>query len=78
ANPETYLPDVAMTLINLGNLYHNQNDVAAAQAAYDEALGICRRLADTNPDTYLPDVALTLNNLAVLYSHRNDVAAAQA
>ena len=78
ANPDTYLPDVAMTLNNLGNLYRDRHDVAAAQAAYDEAFHIYRRLAAANPDTYLPKVATTLNNLGNLYSDRHDVAAAQA
>ena len=45
ANPDTYLPKVAMTLNNLGTLCCYRNDVAAAQAAYDEALDIRRRLA---------------------------------
>ena len=49
ANPDTYLPDVAMTLNNLGILYRDRHDVAAAQAAYDEALHIYRRLAGRQP-----------------------------
>ena len=38
-----------MTLNNLGNLARDRHDVAAAQAAYDEAFHIYRRLADANP-----------------------------
>ena len=40
-----------------------------AQAAYDEALHIYRRLTDTNPDTYLPDVAMAAVNLSILYQN---------
>ena len=77
-NPQTYLPDVAMTLNNLAVLQKAKNEFPAAQAAYEEALGIYRRLAETNPQTYLPYVATTLNNLAVLQKAKNEFPAAQA
>ncbi|MBS0159042.1 MAG: tetratricopeptide repeat protein, partial [Nitrospira sp.] len=64
---DTYLPDVAGTLNNLGNLSRDRHDVAAAQAAYDEALHIYRRLAGANPDTYLPNLAMTAVNLSIFY-----------
>ena len=76
-NPQTYLPDVAMTLNNLANLQFDKNDYAGAEQGYREALQIRRDLAKTNPQTYLPDVAMTLNNLAVLQKAKNDYARAE-
>ena len=67
ANPDTYLPDLAMTLNNLAVLYSDRHDLAAAQAAYDEALHIRRRLARTNPETYLPKFSGTAVNLSIFY-----------
>jgi tetratricopeptide (TPR) repeat protein len=66
-NPRTYLPDVAMTLNNLGLLQQAQNDYDRAQASYAEALQIRRTLAAENPRTYLPNVAMTLINLSIFY-----------
>jgi tetratricopeptide (TPR) repeat protein len=68
ANPDAYLPYVAMTLNNLGLLYRATQRMSQAETAYSEALAIYRKLADANPDAYLPDVAMTLNNLANLLS----------
>ncbi|MBP6812036.1 MAG: tetratricopeptide repeat protein [Saprospiraceae bacterium] len=76
-NPQTYLPDVAMTLNNLANLYSDRNEFSQAQPLYEEALQIYRQLAQQNPQTYLPDVAMTLNNLAILYKARNEFSQAQ-
>ncbi|MBF0473031.1 MAG: tetratricopeptide repeat protein [Nitrospirae bacterium] len=67
-----YLPDVAMTLNNLGLLYSDTQRHKDAETAFDQALKIYRDLSKTNPAAYLPDVAATLNNLALLYSSQND------
>jgi tetratricopeptide (TPR) repeat protein len=77
SNPQTYLPDVAMTLNNLANLQSDRNDYESAEKGYREALQIRRELASSNPQTYLPYVAGTLNNLAVLQSDRNDYESAE-
>ena len=69
-NPETYLPDVAMTLINLGLVHRGQNRMEEARKAYEEALKTYRELALKNPETYLPSVALTLINLGLLITAR--------
>ncbi|MBA2659035.1 MAG: tetratricopeptide repeat protein, partial [Nitrosospira sp.] len=66
ANPQTWLPDVAVTLNNLALLQRARNEFTAAEAGYREALAIYRPLAEVNPQTWLPDVAVTLNNLANL------------
>jgi tetratricopeptide (TPR) repeat protein len=68
ANPEAYLPDVAMTLNNLAILYRATQRMKEAEEAYQEALALRRDLAQANPEAYLPNVAMTLNNLAILYS----------
>ncbi|WP_423787669.1 tetratricopeptide repeat protein, partial [Klebsiella pneumoniae] len=38
ANPEAYLPNVAMTLSSLANLYRATERMKEAEAAYQEAL----------------------------------------
>jgi tetratricopeptide (TPR) repeat protein len=63
-NPDVYLPDVAQTLNNLGNLDSQQNRMEEARNEYAEALKIPRELAQKNPD--LPGVADTLHNLGDL------------
>ena len=67
ANPQTYLPYVAGTLNNLGNLQSDKNEFEDALKSYKEALEIYRKLAQANPQTYLPDVAMTLINLSIFY-----------
>jgi tetratricopeptide (TPR) repeat protein len=69
--------DVASTLNNLGNLHRDQNRMAEARQAFEEALGIRRKLAEANPETYLPDVASTLNNLGLLHRDENRMAEAR-
>ena len=67
-SPEAYLPDVAMTLNNLGILHKNTGKHGDAEKEYGEALEIRRKLAESSPEAYLPDVAKTLNNLGNLHS----------
>ena len=67
-NPETYRPDVAATLNNLGVLDSRQGRMEEAQQEFAEALQIYRELAQKNPETYRPYVAMTLNNLGALDS----------
>ena len=71
ANPSAYLPNLAMTLNNLGNLHATENRRSQALAAYEEALSIYRQLAQVNPSAYLPDLATTLNNLGELHAAEN-------
>ena len=76
-NPEEYLPKVATSLNNLGNLLRDTNDLRQAQDYYEEALQIRRELARQNPEAYLPDVATSLNNLGVFLCDTNDLKQAQ-
>ena len=55
ARPDVYLPYVAMTLNNLGNVQINMNRFEAAVASFTEALDIRRQLAEARPDVYLPE-----------------------
>jgi tetratricopeptide (TPR) repeat protein len=70
-DPETYLPDVAMTLNNLGILDSAQDRMKEARKEYEESLKIYRKLAQKDPEAYLPNVAATLNNLGVLDRDKN-------
>ena len=65
-NPATYVPDMATTLNNLGNLDRLQNRTEDARHHYEEALEIHRQMAAQNMDPYLPDMAMVLNNLGLL------------
>ena len=76
-NPEAYLPEVAISLNNLGVLLSDTNDLKKAQDYYEEALQTHRELARKNPEAYLPDVAASLNNLGSLLSDTNDLKQAQ-
>lgn len=71
------LTDSSAILNNLGILYKNLNDYTAAQTAYERALSIREKLAETNPAEYLPDVAQTLSNLGIFHRSLNDYSAAR-
>ena len=49
--------DVAMTLNNRGNLHRDQNRMAEARRAFEEALKIYQAFAEKNPQRYQGDVA---------------------
>ena len=76
-NPEAYLPEVAISLNNLGVLLSDTNNLEQARDNYEEALQIRRELAKHNPEEYLPDVATSLNNLGVLLRYTNNLKQAQ-
>ncbi len=68
ANPAAYLPDLAMSLNNLGFTLSGLGRREEALAPTEEATGIRRRLAEANPAAYLPDLAGSLNNLGFTLS----------
>jgi tetratricopeptide (TPR) repeat protein len=83
-NPQAYLPYLAGTLNNLGELYYNlgvlyrdTKRLSASEQAFQEPLITFRQLAEDNPQAYLPDVALMLNNLGVLYRDTNRLSASE-
>ncbi|WP_340203645.1 tetratricopeptide repeat protein [Ascidiimonas sp. W6] len=67
----------SMILNNLGILLKANNEMGAAQQAYEESLQLRRKLAEKNPDVYLPYVATSLNNLGILLKSNNEMGAAQ-
>lgn len=65
-NPNTYLPDMAVTLNNLGNLDRMENKPEEARKDYEEGVEIHERLARQNLDPYPSDRAQALVNLGFL------------
>jgi tetratricopeptide (TPR) repeat protein len=55
-DPGTYLPELAMTLNNLGILDHDQNRMAEARKEYEEALKIYEAFATQDPEQFMIDV----------------------
>jgi CHAT domain-containing protein len=76
--PEVYRPNVAGTLIILGNVRCALNDLEVSRASYEEGLDIYVELARNQPQKYRPDVAMTLNNLGNVQRDLNDLEAARA
>ncbi len=66
-NPQTYLPDVANTLNNLGLFYSATNRLSEARAAYNEALSIKEKLAQANPQRFELDLCRTLIAMGLHY-----------
>ena len=69
--PRIYLPEVAITLNNLGIFDSAQNRIEEARKEFAEALQIRRELARKNPEAYSPKAAETLNNLGLVDSAQN-------
>ncbi len=65
-NPDTYLPDMAVTLNNLANLERTENNTEEARRYYEEGLQIHYQLAQQNRDPYPGDRAQALMNLGYL------------
>ena len=61
-------PDVAISLNNIGSVYHRRGDYGKALEYYDEALNI---LAEFFGQIH-PDVAASLNNIGSVYYDRGD------
>lgn len=65
-NPDTYLPDMTVTLNNLANLERTENNAEEARRYYEEGLQIHYQLAQQNRDPYPGDRAQALTNLGYL------------
>ncbi|MCB0841398.1 MAG: hypothetical protein KDD99_32235, partial [Bacteroidetes bacterium] len=65
---------IALEYLGLGNSDQTQDSLAIT--AYEEALGIYRKLSQANPERYESDVAVTLNNLGLAYDDLNRYAEA--
>jgi tetratricopeptide (TPR) repeat protein len=66
-NPDAYLPNVAATLNNLGNLLKNLGEREAARGHYEEALEIYRPFFEKYPRAYIRNVLIVLNGLRQTY-----------
>lgn len=60
------LPELAITLDNLGILYIDMNKLEEAENTLKEAFAIRKELAKSDP-SQMQNLAMTLNNLGVLY-----------
>ncbi|MEN6337701.1 MAG: tetratricopeptide repeat protein [Phycisphaerales bacterium] len=66
--PDAFLPELAWSLNNLGDMLRDLGRREEALKAEQEALDIRRRLAKDRPDAFLPDLAMSLNNLGNMLS----------
>ncbi len=62
--PETYLPDLAATLSNLGDVARLQNHPDEARQHYEESLQDYRMLVQQNPSAHLTNMVTVLDSLA--------------
>ncbi len=67
-NPAAYLPDLAISLNNLGISLSELGRREEALTPTQEAVNIRRALAKQNPAAYQPDLAMSLNNLGIRLS----------
>jgi len=70
--PESYLPNLAATLNDLGLLLFANNEMIESKKNHEEALRIFTQLSIDNPLVYLPYVALTFSNLGNWFYINND------
>ena len=62
-NPGAFLPNLAMSLNNVGTMLSELGRREEALAATEESVYIRRKLADKNPGAFLPDLAGSLGSL---------------
>ena len=72
ANPDAYLPDVADTLNNLGEMHSDNNRYEEAEGEYKEALGIYEEFAKIAPAAFQQKVEIVQNNLDELKGRSSD------
>ena len=68
ANPDAFLPDLAMSLNTLANRLSELGRRQEALENAQQAVETYRKLAEANPDAFLPNFAASLNNLATFNS----------
>jgi predicted ATPase len=67
SNPEEYLPDVAMTLNNMGNLHDDMGHPDEAMGCYQEAIGIRWEFFRKYPSAQAGEMLKVLRNAMDLY-----------
>jgi tetratricopeptide (TPR) repeat protein len=65
-HPDAFLPDLAMSLANLGLWLSEMGRREEALEATQEAVDLYRRLAQQHPDAFLPDLARSLGAYGVV------------
>jgi hypothetical protein len=76
--PETYLPDLAATLGNLGDVARLQNQPEEARQHYEESLRDYRLLVQQNPSAHLTNMVTSLSSLANIDRRLNRLDEAQS
>ena len=76
-DPERYLPEIALCLNNLGALQFRMDNLAACEAAFQEAVDI-RRGRPAESEKYHEDLGLSLLNLGMVTAARSDFPSARA
>jgi len=74
----SFLPNIAAVLDNVGNLIHSTGDYMRARIVFKNSLRISRVLASRTPEMFDPLVAHTLANLSVLDRDDHDLTNARA
>jgi protein O-mannosyl-transferase len=77
-HPETYLPDLAATVGNLGDVARLQNQTDEARQHYEESLQDYRLLMQQNPGAHLTNMVTILSSLAGIDWRLNHLDAAQS
>ncbi|WP_437971489.1 tetratricopeptide repeat protein [Sorangium sp. So ce260] len=67
AQPEAFLPNLAMAITNLGAAQGARGQRGAALVSTQEAVDIRRKLAAAQPEAFLPDLAMALTNLGNMH-----------
>ena len=67
AIPSEYMPDVASTLNNMGELLRKTEKFDKAKACFQEALRIYRDILQSQPGVYTTDMAAALSNMGALH-----------
>jgi len=76
-NPNTYEPDIAITLNYIGRLFVKKHDYIEAEKYHKESFEIRKHLAKNNSESYESAFAETLNNMGILYKSKRDYTLAE-
>ena len=78
ANPDAFLPDLAMSLNNLGSCLSDLGRREKALAAANESVAIRHQLATANPAAFMPVLARSISAMRDIYFADGDYAMALA
>jgi tetratricopeptide (TPR) repeat protein len=66
--PDQVLPELALTFLDLGDLYASLDRFEDAEPMFKSALGVYKKLAEQSPDIYLHNIAIIQNSLGTIYT----------